>query len=127
MFSGEEECQSARWCIKNSLSTAEIVQLFCDSTMASIGNFIMFITLFKILNEIIYAMGIDFWTSMHVCYNQLADLNDIPDDDYTSFFYRNPDECIPSVMELPAFREHMFYDPETEYDKAEEGINSEVK
>lgn len=87
----------------------------------------MFFTLFKILNEILYAMGIDFWTSMHVCYNQLADLNNIPDDDYTSFFYPNRDERIQSLMELLGFREHMFYDPETEYDEAEEGINSEVK
>lgn len=95
--------------------------------MANIGNFIMFLTSFKILNEMFYKMGFDFWTSRQVCYNHLADANDIPADDYTSFFYCNPVESILSLMEVLAFREYMSYDPGKELNEAEEGINLEGK
>jgi hypothetical protein len=57
----------------------------------------------------------------------LADPNNLRDDDYTRFFYRNPVECIEFLMQQPAFREHMLYAPAKEFNDAEEHIYSEVK
>jgi len=74
-----------------------------------------------------YAMGIDSWKSGKVCYNRLADSNNLRDDDYTHFFYRNPVECIEFLMQQPAFREHMSYAPAKEFNDAEERIYSAVK
>jgi len=74
-----------------------------------------------------YAMGIEYWKSGKVCYNRLADSNNLGDDDYTPFFYRNPVECIEFLMQQPAFREHMSYAPAKEFNDAEQRIYSEVK
>jgi len=94
-------------------------------TMATISNFTSSHTLFERLNEMSYAMGIDSWKSNKVCYNCLADRNNLRHNDYTYFFYRNPVECI--VMQQPAFREHMAYAPAKKFNDAEERIYSEVK
>jgi len=74
-----------------------------------------------------YTMGIDSWISGKVCYNRLAYSNNLRDDDYTRFFYRNPVECIEFLMQQPGFREHMSYAPAKEFNDAEEHIYSEVK
>jgi len=68
------------------------------------------------------AMGLDSWKSGKVCYNRLADPNNLHADDYTCFFYRNPVECIEFLMQQPAFREHMSYAPAKEFNDAEERI-----
>ena len=126
-FSCEEEYRLAHWCVKHNLSRAAINELFRNPTMATISNFTSSHTLFKRLNEMSYAMGIDSWKSGKVCYNRLADPNNLRDDDYTRFFYRNPVECIEFLMQQPAFREHMSYAPAKEFNDAEERIYSEVK
>jgi hypothetical protein len=72
-------------------------------------------------------MAIDSWKSGHVCYNCLADPNDLHNNDYTRFLYHNPVKCIEFLMQQPAFREHMSYAPAQEYNDAEERMNSEVK
>jgi len=74
-----------------------------------------------------YMMGIDSWKCGKVCYNCLANPNNLRDDDYTPFFYWNPVECIEFVMKQPALREHMLYAPTKEFNDAEERIYSEVK
>ena len=65
-----------------------------------------------------YAMGIDSWKSGKVRYNRLADPNNLHDDDYTRFFFRNPVECIEFLMQQPVFREHMLYAPAKEFNDA---------
>ena len=72
-------------------------------------------------------MGIDCWKLGKVCYNHLANPNNLCQHDYTHFFYRNPVECIEFLMQQPAFRKHMSYAPAKEFNDAEERINSEVK
>jgi hypothetical protein len=72
-------------------------------------------------------MGIDSWKSGKVCYNRLADPNNLWDNDYTRFFYHNPAECIEFLMQQPTFREHMSYTPAKKFNDAEECIYSEVK
>jgi len=74
-----------------------------------------------------YVIGIDAWKSGKVCYNRLADPNNLCDDDYKYFSYRNTDECIEFIMEQHKFREHMSYAPANEFDDAKEHIYSEVK
>jgi len=74
-----------------------------------------------------YTMRIDSCKSGKVCYNHLADSNNLRDDDYTSLFHRNPVECIEFLVQQPAFREHMSYAPAKEFNDAEERIYSEVK
>ena len=74
-----------------------------------------------------YAMGIDSWKAGKVCFNGLADPNNLRNDDYTCFVYRNPLEYIEFLMQLPAFREHMSYAPAKVFYDAEERIYSEVK
>jgi hypothetical protein len=57
----------------------------------------------------------------------LADPNNLRNDYYTRFFYRNPVECIEFLMQQPTFREHMSDAPAKEFNDTEERIYSEVK
>jgi len=98
-ISGEEEYRSAHWCVMHNLSRAAINGLFGNPTMATVSNFTSSHTLFKRLNEMSYAMGIDSWKSGKVCYNHLADSNNLRDSDYTRFFNRNPVEWIEFLMQ----------------------------
>jgi len=123
----EEEYRLAHWCIKHNLSRAAIEELFRKHTMATISNFTSSHTLFKMLNEMCCAMGIDSWKLGKVCYNRLPNPNNLRNDDYTCFLYHNPVECIEFLMQQPAFREHMSYAPAKEFNEAEEHIYSEVK
>jgi len=107
----EEDYRSAHWCIKHNLSRATITELFRNPMMATVSNCTSSHTLFKRLNKMSYAIGIDTWKSSKVCLNRLADPNNLRDDDYTRFFYRNHFECIEFLMQQPAFREHMSYAP----------------
>jgi hypothetical protein len=95
--------------------------------MATVSYFTSSHTVFKRLNEMSYATGIDCWTSGKVCNNRFADQNNLRDDGYTRFFYRNPVECIELLMQKLALREHMSYAPAKEFNDAEERIYSEVK
>jgi hypothetical protein len=82
-FSCEEEYRLAHWCVKHNLSRADINELFRNPMMATVSNFTLSHTLFKRLNEMSYAMCIDSRKSSKVCYNRLADPNNLRDDDYT--------------------------------------------
>ena len=126
-FSCEEEYRLAHWCVKHNLSRAAINELFRNLMMATVSNFASSNTLFKRLNVMSCAMGIDSGKSRKVCYNCLANPNHLRDNDYTHFFDRNPVECIEFLMQQPAFREHMSYGPAKEFIDAEECIYSEVK
>jgi hypothetical protein len=86
----EEEYRLVHWCVKHNLSRAAINELFRNPTMATVTNFTCSHTLFKRLNEMSYAMGIDSWKSGKMYYNCSADPNNLRDDDYRSFFYHNP-------------------------------------
>jgi len=118
-FSCKEEYRLADWCVKHNLSRAAINELFRNPTMAIISNFTSSHPLFKRLNEMSYARGIDSWKSGKVYYNRVADSNNLRDNDYTRFFHRNPVECIEFLMQQPAFREHMSYAPAKEFNDAE--------
>jgi len=98
-FSCEEEHRLAHWYILYNLSIAAIDEFFRNPTMATVSNFTVSDTLFKRFNELSYAIGVVSWKSGKVCYNSLADPNNLPDDDYTCFFYRNPVECIEFLMQ----------------------------
>ena len=74
-----------------------------------------------------YAMGIDSWISGKVCYNRLANSNNLHADDYTCFFYCTAVECIEFLMQRFAFREHLSYAPAKEFHDAGEHIYSDVK
>jgi hypothetical protein len=126
-LSCEEEYRFADWCVKHLLSRAAINEFIRNPTMATVSNFTSSHTLFKRLNEMSDAMGIDSWKSGKVCYHRLADPNDLRDDNYTCFFYRNPLGCIEFLIQQPAFREHMLCAPAKEFNDAEERIYSEVK
>jgi len=126
-FSGEEEYRLAHWCLKNYLSSAAINERLANRTMATVSNFTSSHTLFKRLNKMSYMMGIDSWKSGKVCENCLSDPNNLGDDDYTHFFYRNPVECIEFLMQQPPFSNHMSYAPAKEFNDAKERIYSEVK
>jgi len=76
---------------------------------------------------LLHLLLIDCWKSGKVCYNRLANPNNLRDNDYTRFFYRNLVEYIEFLMQQPAFREHMSYAPAKEFNDAEECIYSEVK
>jgi hypothetical protein len=95
--------------------------------MAAISNFSSSHTLFKRLHEMPHVIGIDSWNCGEVCYNRLADPNNLRDDDYTRFFYHTPVECIEFLMQQPTFREHMFCAPAKEINDSEERIYYEVK
>jgi len=126
-FFCKEEYQLVHWCIKHSLSRAAINELFRNPTIATISNFTLYHTLFKRLNKMSYMMGIDSWKSGNVCYNCLADPNNLHDDDSTCFLHCNPVDCIEFLMQQPAFRDHLSYAPAKEFNDAEERIYSEVK
>jgi len=87
--------------------------------MATVTNITLSHTLLKWLNEMSYAMGIDWWIASKMCYNRLADPKNHRDDDLTRFFYRDPIECIEFLMQQPAFREHMLYAPAKEFNHGE--------
>jgi hypothetical protein len=74
-----------------------------------------------------YVTAINSWKPGKVCYNHLADPNNLRDYDYTRFFHHNPVERIDFLMQQPEFREHMLYAPAKEFNDAKERINSEVK
>jgi len=126
-FSCEEKYWLAPWCIKNNLSRPAFNDLFRNRTMASILNFTSSDTLFKRLNDLPYAKGIDSSKSGTVCYNRMANPDNLRDDDYACFFYCNPVDCIEFLMQQPAFREHTSYAPANEFNDAKEWIYSGVK
>ena len=95
--------------------------------MGTVSNFTSSHTVFKRLNEMSYATGIDSWKSGEVGYNCLAEPNNLCDDDYTRFLYHNSFACIEFLMQQAAFREHMSYAPAKKFNDAGERIYSEVK
>ena len=95
--------------------------------MATISNFTLSHTVFKRLNKMSYAMGINSSISGNACCNRLSDPNNLRDDDYTRFFYSNPVECITVLTKQAAFREHISYAPTKGFIDAEDRIYSEVK
>jgi len=127
LFSCEDEYWLAHWCVKHNLSRAAINEHFRNSTMSTVSNFTSSNTLFRMLNQMSYAMGVDSGTSSKVCFTRFPDQNKLRDDDYTYFFYPNPVDSIEFLMQQPAFREHMWYAPAKEFNDAEERIYSEVK
>jgi len=126
-FCCQEEYQLAYWCIKHNLSRAASDELFRNPTMATFTNFTTSHTLFKVLNEMFYAMRIDCWDSGQGCYNHLADPNDVCDDIFPSFVFHNLVDCIEFHIQQRSFLEHMSYSPAKEFNDAEECIYSEVK
>jgi len=98
-FPWEEEYRLAHWCVKHNLSRAAINERFRNRTMATVIIFTMSHTLFKSLNTMSYATGIDSWKSGKVRYNCLANPNNPCDNDYTCFFHRNPVECIEFLIQ----------------------------
>jgi len=57
--------------------------------MAIVSNITLSQTLFTWLNEMVHAMGINSRKSGKVCYNRLPDQNNLCDQDYNHFFFRN--------------------------------------
>jgi len=72
-------------------------------------------------------MGIIFWESGKVFYSCLADLNNFHNDNFECFYYCNPVERIQSIIQQPAFSEHMSCAPAQEFNDAEKRVYSEVK
>ena len=95
--------------------------------IATVSNFTSSHTLFKRLNKMFYAMGIDSWKLGNVCNHHLADPNNLRDNDYPRFFHSHSVECIQCLMQQPAFGENKLYAPAKEFNDAEEPIYSEVK
>jgi len=126
-FSCKEGYRLAHWCVMHNLSRAAMKELFRNATMATVSNFTSSHTVFEWWYEMFYAMGIDSWKLGKVCYNCLADPNNLRDDDYTHSFYCNPVDFIEFLMKQPAFRGHMSYAAGKEFNDAEEHIYSEVK
>ena len=58
-MSCEEEYRLARWCIKYNLSTVAMNDLIRNPTMATVSNITLPNTVFKQLNKMSYAMGIN--------------------------------------------------------------------
>lgn len=52
-------------------------------------------------------IGIECWKSGKVCYNHLADPENLHDDDSKCFSYCNPLKCIEFLNQQPVFKEHM--------------------
>jgi len=100
LFPCEEEYQLAHWCVKHNFRRAAFNELFRNPTMATLTSFTSSHTVFNRLNEMSYTMRIDSWKSGKVCCNRLAYPNNLRDEDYTRFFYRNPVECIEFFMQL---------------------------
>jgi len=74
-----------------------------------------------------YTMALNSKKCGEVCYNCLADSNNLRDNDYTSFFYCDSVECIEFLLQQPAFREHMSYAPAQEFTDADKCSYLEVK
>jgi hypothetical protein len=126
-FSCDEEYRLAQCCIEYNMSRAAIYKLFRNPMMATVTSMTSSHTLFKWLNKISNAMGIDSWKSGKVCYNRLADTKNLRNHDYTHFLHRNPVECIEFLLQQPAFREHISSAPAEELNDAEQHIYSVVK
>ena len=105
----KEENRLAHCCIKRNLSRAPINKLFRNPRRATISNFISSDTLFKRLYKVSYMIGIDSWKSGNMCYNCLANANNLRDHDYTGSFYSDLVECIEVLIQQPAVREHLSY------------------
>ena len=114
-------------CVKHNLSRVAMNGVFRNPPMATVSNLSSSHTSFKRLNEMSYAIGIDSWKTGKVCCNCYPHPNNHHDDDFTHFFYCNPDECIEVLMQQPPFRENMSYAPAKEFNDAEECIYSHVK
>jgi len=127
LFSREEEYQLVHRCVKHLLSRAAINELFRNLMMATVSNFTSSHTVFKGLNEMSYAVGIDSLKSRKVCYNRVADPNNLHDDDYTRFIHCHAVECIELLMQQPSFREHRSYAPAKKFNDPEEHIQLEGK
>jgi len=87
--------------------------------MANVSNFTSSHTVFKILNEMSYAMGIKSSKSGKVWFNCFANPNNLHDNDYTCFFYRNSVECINFIMQQPACTRHMQFAQAKDFNDAE--------
>jgi len=94
--------------------------------MGTISNFSVSHNVCKSLNEMSYAMSIESQKSGKVCFNCLADPNNLRNHHYKRFFYSNPVECIEFLVQLLAFREHMSYALAKKLNDAEERFYSEV-
>jgi hypothetical protein len=108
LFSYEEDYLFAHWCVKLNWNRAAINEHFRNSMMATVSNITSSNSLFKRLNQMTYAMGIDSGTSGKVCYTHFADQNKLRDDGYTHFVYPNPVDSIEFLRQQPAFSEHMW-------------------
>jgi hypothetical protein len=122
-----EEYRLAHSWVKHYLSRAAINELSWNPPMAMFSNFTLSHSLFKRLDGMSYAMAIDSWKPSTVCYNCLADPNNLRDNDYTHFFHCNPVECIKFPMQQPPFREVISCAPAKEFNHPEECIYSEAK
>jgi len=123
----EKKYRLEHWCVKHNLSPVASKKLCRDPTMATVNNTTLFHCVFKRLDEMFYAMGIDYCKSGNAYYNTLADPNILCDDEFTPFFYRNPVECIEFLIHWPAFRKYIKYALEMKFNEANEHIDSEVK
>jgi hypothetical protein len=104
LCSHKEEYRLAPWWIKHNLSRAAINELFRNPTMVTISNVTLSYTLLRMLNEMSYAMGTNFWISRQLCYNPFANQNNLCDNNYTPFFPRNAVEYIEFHIQQPVFR-----------------------
>jgi len=91
---GQEKYRLAQWCVTHHWSSASVNEQFRIPTMATISNSTSSHTLIKRLNGMPCAMCIDCWTSGGVWYKHFADSNNLCNNDYKHFFYRNFVECI---------------------------------
>jgi hypothetical protein len=72
-------------------------------------------------------MGIDTCKLGKLCYNHLADPNNLCNDDHTGCLYFNPVEYIEFLIPQPVFSKIMSYVPAKEFNDAEECVYTEVK
>jgi hypothetical protein len=66
---------------KHKSNGAAIKDVFRNPTLATISNITSSHTVFKMLNEIAYAMVLDLWESGKVCYNQMVEADTFSNDD----------------------------------------------
>lgn len=117
----------AYWCVKHKLCRAAINEHFSNPTMVTISNFTLSQTIFQRLNKMANLMGINSATSGKVCYNYLFHPNNLRDEDYTHFLYRNSGECIELLKQQLVSREYMLYSLAKEFNNAEDYTYLEVK
>ena len=117
-FSCEEEYWLAHQCVEHILRGAVIYGHFGNCMMPTVRISTLSHTGIKRVTEISQAMGIDSSTSAKVCYNCLANPNNVCNYHYTYFFYRNPAEWVEFLMQQLAFRYPMSYAPATEFNDA---------